>query len=128
MFLLKAYMPDRFRHAHESVRQPGEPLPLLLEPVGEALARLEPVTPADPHLRMTPDELADELEIADLSDGKLPHWYRARGEDEAQADAPLGAEFERLLEEAKRAAGRAQGYRDDHEDDGEYDEEDAFQG
>jgi len=45
MFLLRAYMPDRFRHAHHNVRHPDEAPPPAIEAVGAALSRLEPSLP-----------------------------------------------------------------------------------
>lgn len=71
MHLLRAYRPERFRHAHESVRHPGEQLPPPTPPVAEALATLTPVTPPDPHMltppeRMTPI-IADARAVAERS-------------------------------------------------------------
>lgn len=64
MFILRAYLPDRFRHAHQDVRPAGErPAPATL-PVAEALAALAPVTPAAPHRLMPPDRLAGAVETA----------------------------------------------------------------
>ena len=57
MFLLRAYMPDRFRHAHESMRHPAEPTALLDPPVHEAVAALTPPPPVDPHLLLPPERL-----------------------------------------------------------------------
>lgn len=58
MFLLRAYMPDRFRHAaHESVRQPTEAPAPVLPSLAEALAALTPLPPEDPHLLLAPDRL-----------------------------------------------------------------------
>jgi hypothetical protein len=101
MFLLRAYMPERFRHAHQDARQPGEPPPPADLPVAEALLRLEPVAPADPRLLMAPEELDCALQVADLGDGRLPHWHRGRGDAEPPPDPGLGADFERGLEAAK---------------------------
>lgn len=57
MFLLRAYMPERFRHAHQDVRAPGEtPVPALPS-VAAALASLTPPVPADPHLLLPPAQL-----------------------------------------------------------------------
>lgn len=80
MFLLRAYMPDRFRHAHRDWRSPDEALPPAPAPMEDVLRRLAPVTPAEPHKLLPPDELADELQIADLLDGELPHFHRGAGE------------------------------------------------
>ena len=69
MFLIRAYGPDRFREgaaAHAAAATP----------VAEALVHLHPEPPAAPAALMAPDDLAVALEVADLCDGELPHWYR----------------------------------------------------
>ena len=65
-------------------------------PVAEALARLEPATPAEPHKLMPPAELDAELEAAEVLQGKLPRHYQP-----VPSDPPLcpgGEEFERKLQ------------------------------
>lgn len=57
MFILRAYMPERFRHAHSDVRQPGERAPAPELPVAEALAALTPPVPGEPHRLLPPDRL-----------------------------------------------------------------------
>ncbi len=37
---------------------------------------LGPEPPAEPEKLLSPEELDDALEIADIMDGKLPHWQR----------------------------------------------------
>jgi len=125
MFLLRAYMPERFRHAERSARTPSEPPPADAEPIAEALLRLEPAAPAEPHRLMPPDELAVAIECADILDGGLPHWHRGRGDAEPVADYSLGPEFERALAAAKREAAGLPPAAD--EDDGD-EEDDAFLG
>ncbi len=48
MFLLRAYMPDRFRSADFDPRLIDHEPPLALAPVSEALARLDPSRPISP--------------------------------------------------------------------------------
>ncbi|MDO9368042.1 MAG: hypothetical protein Q7T68_05680 [Sphingopyxis sp.] len=72
MFLLRAYGPDCFRDA---AARRTDPAPAVT-PVAEALAHLHPEPPAAPAALMAPDDLAVALEVADLCDGALPHWYR----------------------------------------------------
>ena len=104
MFLLRAYMPDRFRSlGHDPKLIDHEPL-VALAPVSDALARLNPVAPEDPALLMPPDELADAYDIADLSRGAIPHWHRGRGDREPNKPLPIDAAFEEALERAKHAA------------------------
>jgi len=106
MFLLRAYMPDRFRHAHKAVRIPDEELPAPVELVGDAIRRLEPVTPPDPHLLMPPEDLETALECAHFIPGELPHWHRWKRQPEPE-EAPLGEEFEKMLAAAKGEAYRS---------------------
>lgn len=87
MFLLRAYMPGRFRHAHRDWRASDEALPPAPEPMDKVLAQLEPVPPAQPHLLLAPEELEDAVSVADiLPPGELPHWHRGKGNAEAGAD------------------------------------------
>jgi hypothetical protein len=101
MFLLRAYMPERFRHAHESVRKPAETPAPEPAPVAEAIGAVEPPMPDNPHLLMSPQELDDEIEIAVLADGELPHWHRYRRAEPVTPSLP--PELEQMLDEAKEA-------------------------
>jgi len=123
MFLLRAHQPDRYRHGHQAVRQPSEPPPPEIPPVAEALRSLEPVTLPEPHRLMSPDDLETAIQCADILDGTLPHWHRYKGFEGPPVQAPLGEEFERRLEAAKRRVAYLPPEPDpDDEDDGE----DAF--
>jgi hypothetical protein len=104
-FLMRAYFPDRFRHAHQSIRHADEEPPPQAEPLGDAISRLEPVPPKNPHLLMPPEELETAVECAHILPGELPHWHRGRAEQPAgPAAAPLGDDFERALAQAKGEA------------------------
>lgn len=112
MFLLRAYMPERFRHASRDVRRPGEAPPIALTPVAAALERLGPHCPADPHRLIESDELEWRLDNADGNPGELPRWLRDPDPEEERRRRcnpfPMGEEFERELEDAKReGAGEA---------------------
>ncbi len=101
MFLLRAYLPDRFRHAHRDWRSPDEALPPSPVPMEEVLRKLEPVAPAEPHRLMDPEELEDALFVADnMPAGELPRWHRGTGE--AEPNPPIDEEFEAKLERLKR--------------------------
>ncbi|WP_066798286.1 hypothetical protein [Sphingomonas soli] len=111
MFLLRAHLPDRYRHAHLGTRHPSEPPAPPALPLAEAIATLEPATPPDPHLLLAPEELDVEVEVADMLDGELPRWYRdpgdeppapERDEEDEEEDQGLGEAFERALEAAKQ--------------------------
>jgi hypothetical protein len=87
------------------------------------VARLEPAPPAEPHLLMAPGELDCALEVADLCDGRLPHWHRYRVDPEPE-DFPPGEDFERGLAAAKReAAGLPPDPEDEERRDGEGDDD-----
>jgi len=125
MFLLRAYQPERFRHAHRSDGAAAEPPPPAALPVAEALRLLEPAPPPTPHLLMPPDELETALLCADLGDGRLPHWYRYKV-DQPPVAAPLGEEFERRLEEAKRQGAGLPPLGPDEDGDAYEGDDDAF--
>ena len=66
MFLLRAYHPDRFRHANRDTRAPNEPQPAPPASVGETLATLGPVVPPAPHRLSPPDRLDTMLAVAEV--------------------------------------------------------------
>lgn len=103
MFLLRAYMPERFRHAVNDRLPKDEPVAPDMLPVAEALDRLLPEPPSEPHRLMNADDLDVALQIADMCDGELPHWHR---DPEPEVYKP-NETFERELENAKRAASGA---------------------
>jgi len=108
MFLLRAYMPERFRHANRDWRGPDEALPpsaLAAPPIAETLRLLEPVPPAPPHTLMAPDELEDAILVADiLPPGELPLRHRGKGDAEPVRPV-LSAEAEAELERIKHPGG-----------------------
>ena len=101
MFLMRAYMPDRFRHAHQNLRHPSESQPPAPPPVAEAMQALEPPAPANPHLLMSPDALETELMCAEIGNGKLPHWYSYTVRTEPEP-IPHREEIDAILDQARR--------------------------
>lgn len=88
MFLIRAHAPERYRHANQDGRAAGEGQMTVSArtPVAEALKLLGPEPPSEPEKSMSPEELDDALEIADIMDGKLPHWQRQdRAGDQEEA-------------------------------------------
>lgn len=69
MFLLRAYHPDRFRHANKDVRAPDEAPPPKAVPLAQAVAWLTPVTPAQPHLTLSP-ALLSSVAIGAMGEAK----------------------------------------------------------
>ena len=77
MFLLAAHYPDRYGKQQRRRPAPGEaeaPPPAPTQSVAEALDALSPVTPAEPEKLMSPADLDVAIQVADLSDGRLPGW------------------------------------------------------
>lgn len=103
MFLLRAYMPDRFRDAHRSMILVGDEASVSLPPVGEAILRLEPEQPAEPHLLMAPDDLQDAIDMAHILPGELPTRHHGHGDRETIAgdagdEEAARAEIGRLID------------------------------
>jgi hypothetical protein len=119
MFLLRGFMPERFRYAHRDQRQPDEPAPPPEPGLDEALAQLLPEAPAEPYKLMAPDDLQVAVQTADILDGGLPHWHRGHGDDEAPVEMSLGPDFERALENAKREGAGLPPLGEDEQWDGE---------
>ena len=104
MFLLRAYMPERFTRGRDD--EPGGPSRAALPPVLDALHRLAPVEPAEPHLLMEPDELDEQLEIADIMQGKLAERHTPPGDLLIDEPMPVDEAFERQLDAARSAPHR----------------------
>jgi len=98
IFLLRAHLPEHYAHAHRAERPAEAPAPHT-PPLAEAIARLGPAAPPEPHKLMPPDELDVELECADILNGELPGRYQALPPEPPLM--PLGEDFERRLEAAK---------------------------
>ena len=102
-------MPERFRYAHRALRPADEPPPPPAVPLDEAMARLLPEEPPEPHLLLPPDDLDDALDMADMLDGELPHWHRGRGDAETPAEPPPPApELEQMLHPARDVEDQAE--------------------
>jgi len=78
MFLIRAHAPQIYGNAHCGGSGAGEGQATVpaRTPVAEALKLLGPERPAAPEKLLSPEELEEALEIADIMDGKLPHWQR----------------------------------------------------
>jgi hypothetical protein len=101
MFLLRAYMPDRFGGAGPDARPSHSSLPALA-PVAAAIERLMPAPPADPHLLMDEDRLGMAIKIADYNDGELQMRHRDPAPMGINNKVPVDEKAERLLEDSKR--------------------------
>ncbi len=102
MFLLRAYMPDRFRYAGRETLMPDESKPPPLARIADAIALLGPPVPDAPHLTMDAHQLRHRIDFADNGETLLPDW-RDDARPEPKPDRmPLGEAFERGLEDAKR--------------------------
>ena len=76
MFLIRAHAPERYANTNQDGCSAGQGTVSATPPVAEALKLLGPEPPMEPEKLMSPQELDDALEIADVMDGKLPHWQR----------------------------------------------------
>jgi hypothetical protein len=71
-FLLKALKPERYGHAAAAnAEPPASPPEALLD---ASLRAMEPILPAPPEQLLDPETLEDELILAEVADGKLPHF------------------------------------------------------
>jgi hypothetical protein len=117
MFLLRAYMPDRFRHAVNDRIPVGEAPAPGLAPVAEALAQMLPELPPEPHMLMAADDLETAIEVADILDGELPHYHR---DAKPQTYVPSAMEqaLDRKLDEIRRRDVIDEGEYYDDDDEG----------
>ena len=101
IFLLKAYHPDRFRYAERDHRPASEPAAPPLPSLGDALERLEPVRPDRPELGYTPEDLAEQLDMAEISRGKLPHWLIGKRDRPDFVPDEASAKIDALLDKLR---------------------------
>lgn len=100
-FLLRHLKPERYGAAARAEARPPEP-------VAEAVRALEPSLPAPPEQLLAPDVLADELCLADVADGQLPHFLaeqpypKSPERREAEARAERHARGKAALEKQER--------------------------
>lgn len=113
MFLLRAYRPGQFRHAHEGVRQPGEAPPPVHPPLAQALAALAPVTPEAPHLLSSPERLETLVDgahaVAEMDEGDPPDERERYARPRVERDHPAAEarQRDRRAREAEREDRRA---------------------
>jgi hypothetical protein len=71
MFLLRHLKPERY-----GAGASAQPDPQAETAVEASLRAMEPCLPAPAEQLFAPEELAADLEIADIADGTLPHFFR----------------------------------------------------
>ena len=109
MFLLRHLKPERYAAA-AAAPAAAPPAPREAE-VEACLRAMEPQLPAPPDQLLGPETLADELEIADIADGKLAHFHseqrppRTDAQIEAEARAAQDARGEAAWEKCERKEG-----------------------
>ena len=74
MFLLRAYHPERFRHANKDTRNPQEVTPPPAQPVPAVVEALAPVAPAEPHRLCTPERLDTLLDTTEAM-MRVEQWH-----------------------------------------------------
>jgi len=101
-YLLSHLKPDRYGAARASTAS-GQPGPTVehVPTLDERLREMEPSLPAPPEQLMQPEELDDALDLADLADGQLPHFYTEQRRP--KTDAAIAAEEHH----ARMARGKA---------------------
>jgi len=117
MFLLKHLKPERYgalpaqttaqtpaQTPDSAPAAPDAPLPPPPIELEASLRAMEPTPPEPPERLLDPDTLAAELEIADIADGKLPHFLTEQRPP--KSEARLAAE-KRAADEALGAAAFA---------------------
>jgi hypothetical protein len=89
--LLKWLLSHLKSERYGSARSPGAGSQGTAIPVlEESLRAMEPALPAPPEALLDPETFADELELADIADGKLPHFLSEQRRP--KSDAELAAE------------------------------------
>ena len=99
-WLLAHLKPERYGGARSRGAAPNgsdAPIPLL----AESLRAMEPALPAPAEALLDPDTLAHELLLAEIADGKLPHFFNEQRRP--KSDAQLAAE-EAAARDARGAA------------------------
>ncbi len=116
MFLLRHLKPERYGAAAPALPAlPAEPPPPPeITPeitVDASLTAMEPQLPAPPERLLGPDTLAHELQIADIADGALPHFFseqrpiRTAARIEAEAQAAQDARGAEAWDKVQRQEG-----------------------
>ena len=104
-YLLGHLKPERY-----GTRGAGEPprpaAPLALE---ESLRAMEPALPAPPEQLLDPEELAHELQLAEVADGTLPHFLREQRPPKTAAQIKAEEHAARMARGAAAIAKRDAG-------------------
>jgi hypothetical protein len=112
-YLLSHLKPDRYGGPARGGERPALAPPAAAAPpaLEESLRAMEPALPAPPEQLLAPDVLADELEIAELGDGVLPHFLHeqrpARSDARIAADEAEARHARGAAAAARQAAGHA---------------------
>jgi hypothetical protein len=97
-YLLSHLKPERYGRDRAPAAPASAPEPDTLD---ATLRAMEPALPAPPEQLLDPETLADELALADIADGQLPHFL-------SEQAPPVTPEQRAALEaEARHARGRA---------------------
>lgn len=110
-YLLTHLKPERYGTRACGENAPAAPAPPAPEAVLEdSLRAMEPALPAPPEQLMTPDDLADELDLAEAADGTLPRFlaeqHPPKTDAQIAADDAAARHARGAAAAAKRATGR----------------------
>ena len=105
-YLLSHLKPERYGSARDAsalLSVTGSPV------LEESLRAMEPALPAPPEQLFTPEALGEELDLADMADGKLPQFLNEqrapRSDDEIAAEEHAARMKRGAAALAKRDAG-----------------------
>lgn len=112
-YLLSHLKPERYGAARGGDAHPGgavvDATSTPAHTLDDSLRAMEPALPAPPEQLLSPDELEHELLLADIGDGKLPHFLNEQRPPKSDAQIAADEHDERMARGeaaiAKRDAG-----------------------
>lgn len=112
-YLLSHLKPERYGAARGGDARPGgavvDATPAPAHTLDDSLRAMEPELPAPPEQLLSPEELEHELLLADIGDGKLPHFLNEQRPPKSDAQIAADEHDERMARGeaaiAKRDAG-----------------------
>ena len=109
-FLLSHLKPERYGKAARALAEPADATPPPQSPpaaLEASLRAMEPPLPAPPEELLDAETLADEIEIAEIADGVLPHFLSEQRapKSEAQESAAQRQRGEKAMEKQQKGEG-----------------------
>jgi hypothetical protein len=107
-WLLVHLKPERY--GAQATAKPPAAAPAPAPALEQCLRAMEPALPAPPEQLLDPETLAQELELADINDGQLPHFLREQRPPRTDAQIAADAHQARMDRGAAAAAKRDAGH------------------